>query len=58
MVAEFIGPYAELPAAHSECDKFIEDNAHVLGGPCWEIYDGPPAEDGTAKTLIYYPIVP
>lgn len=57
LVGVFIGPYHQLVDAHAEIRAYANAEGHVLSGPCWEVYDGPPAEDGTAKTVIYYPVL-
>lgn len=54
----FRGPYSDLGQAHEAVMNYIKAEGLQFGGPCWEVYDGPPNDDGIAMTHVCYPIVP
>jgi effector-binding domain-containing protein len=56
LVLTFSGPYSELRQAWDAGFLALREQALQPGGAPWEYYDGPPNEDGVAKTVLHFPI--
>ena len=56
-----VGPYENLPAAHTMLHEWLEENKREAAGSPWEIYvTDPGSEPDNTKlvTEVYYPLKP
>lgn len=55
---EFFGPYPGRESAHRLAEATLASIGKKTGGKLWEVFDGPPDDDGNAKVKVYLPIEP
>jgi len=53
----FRGTYEDRYQAHEAARAHALENGMEVGGPLWEVFDGPPDAEGVAKVVIYLPLV-
>ena len=56
-----VGPYENLPAAHTTLQEWLEENKREAAGPPWEVYVTDPGKEPDNTKLVtevYYPLGP